>query len=176
MRMRPVSGSVVYVIPEAMRVAASQKLLAAAELPRAVRKSLAVLLFLVVAAFTISGGTLSLAALMHAVVQRLDMPPQVPYSRYGAAIRLYQAQHPATKSGLEPVFIVPRPTVAGTLDHIVTRATDPAAPLISQDAAGIGLFLTRQVHALLVHVLDNATRSRLQGPGLWSGVPITGGE
>lgn len=177
--MRPLqrTGVILRVIPEEMRTAAADRLLAAAELPRGLRKCLAVLLFLGVSAMAISGGTLCVAAAMHAVVVRLDMPPRVPYAAYGTAWESYKSSHYGkTGKNIEPLFIVPRPTVAGSLDRVIAHSADPAAPFIQEDAAGLGLFLAREVHGLLMHVFDDATRSRLQLPDLPSGVPITGGQ
>lgn len=177
MRSRPGPGSLLHAIPEEMRTAVADKLLAAADLPRGLRKGLAVLLFLCVSALTVSGGTLCVAVAMHAVVQRLDMPPQVPFSAYGAAWESYKSgRHAKSGKNIEPLFIVARPTVARSLDRVIAHSANPAAPFIQEDAAGLGLFLAREVHGLLMHVFADATRSHLQLPVLSPGVPITGGQ
>lgn len=178
MRSRAMMRALSVLVAPSCRQSAAQFLLGAAELPRPVRKFLAVCIFLVVAVLTIGGGTLLIAAAMHAVVDRLDMPPHISLSVYGVAVHSYEKLHPSHrgKSAVELLFAVPRPTVAQAVNSAIIHAGNPADPFIQSDAVGLGLFLQREVHQLLTGVFDDATRTRVSWPVEPVGVPVANGQ
>ena len=165
-----------------LRREAARRLQSAAELPHAARKLMSVLTLFAVTAFSLTGGVLLFAAAMHAVVVRLDMPPALPYSVYAAEWRAFARAHPgaaktrgAGGQAVEPLIAVPRPTVSRALNSALERAGNPADPYIQSDAVGMGLFLQREVHRLLLRLFGAATRSRAVGPPP-PVVPLTNGQ
>ena len=149
----------------------AQRALALADLPRGVRKATAVLSLVLVTLFTVGGGIFVTAVLLHAVVQRFDLPPSLPYpSDNPAVLRVVrQSRH-------YPVVVLPRPTFAKAADHTLVQIGNPADPFVQADAVGFGALLARGVHSLLTAAFHEA----VSRPGAQvispPRIPVTGGE
>lgn len=170
-------------LPESLRQRLEHYVQRAAQLPRSVQKTVAVLTFLTVTLLFIGGGSLVIASLMHVVVTKLDMPPTLSGPIYitGNSVRapsgsgvVIHVDKPG--GGAQTTYIVvPRPTVAHALDHDLLRVRDPAGPFIQMDAVDLGLFLQQTVHDWLLGVFSDATR-RFSPAEPAIAVPLTDGQ
>ncbi len=155
----------------AVRRRLAQRALALADLPGGVRKVTAVLSLLFVTLFTVGGGVFVTAVLLHAVVQRLDLPPSLPYPSTNPAVLRVLRQ-----SRQYPVVVLPRPTFAKAADRALVQIGNPADPLVQADAVGFGVLLARGVHSLLTAAFHEA----VSHPGAQvispPRLPVTGGE
>lgn len=155
----------------AVRRRLARRALALADLPRGVRKATAVLSLLSVTLFSVGGGVFVTAVLLHAVVQRLDLPPSLPYPSSSPAVLRVVRQ-----SRQYPVVVVPRPTFAKAADHALVRVGNPADPFVQADAVAFGVLLARGVHGLLAAAFHEA----VSRPGAQvispPRIPVTGGE
>ena len=149
----------------------AQRALALVDLPRGVRKATAVLSLLSVTLFTVGGGIFVTAVLLHAVVQRLDLPPNLPYPSTSPAVLQVVRQ-----SRQYPVVVLPRPTFAKAADRTLVHIGNPADPFVQADAVGFGALLARGVHSLLTAAFHEA----VSRPGAQvispPRIPVTGGE
>lgn len=152
------------------------------QLPHGLQKAVAVITFLFVALLFVGGGSLVIASVMHAVVTKLDMPPQIegPIYVIGNSVRAPSGQgvviHEAVSGQKSTTYlVVPRPTLAHALDHTLVSLRDPAGPFIQMDAVDIGLFLQETVHDWLLGVFSDATRASTKAaPAI--AIPLTDGQ
>ncbi len=68
-----------------LRKGVADRLAKSSQLPHGLRKFVGVMLFLVVSSLVVSGGAFMIAAFMHVIVTKLDMPPAVPFPSYAVA-------------------------------------------------------------------------------------------
>ncbi len=163
------SGSGDFTVELRRRLA--QRARALEELPRGMRKAIAALSMIGVTFFSVGGGIFVMAVLLHAIVQRVDLPPGMIYpSSNAAVVRIRKETHQY------PVVALPRTTFSQAADHAVLRVGNPADPFIQADAVDFGVLLTREVHTLLTNAFHEAV-SR-PGPSVISPprTPLTGGE
>lgn len=83
--MRQASSDGIFDRYSRLRKEAAGKLASNSQLPRGLRKFVGVLLFLMVSSLAVGGGAFMIAAFMHVIVTRLDMPPAVPFPSYDVA-------------------------------------------------------------------------------------------
>ncbi len=172
--------------------------------PRGLKKFLSVIIFLTISGLCISGGTLVIASFMHVLIVKADMPPTLTYpvsvvvasqalgtpGQTGEASKFAThanptavaqtappVQDPASANiSMERVVMVPRPTLSSALNKLAVRLRNPADAVVQSDAVDIGLIFQREIHRLLLGVLDNATRSRVQIPSAPQGIPLTNSQ
>ena len=114
--MRQTSSDGIFDRYSRLRKEAAGKLASNSQLPRGLRKFVGVLLFLMVSSLAVGGGAFMIAAFMHVIVTRLDMPPAVPFPSYDVAQTTQgtsaatRAQNAGTAQGAKSVAAGVRPS------------------------------------------------------------------
>ena len=132
------------------------------KMPRWMSRAVAVLLLLVISGFFLNGGALLAATFMHAVIGKVDMPPSL----------IYHTTTPAKST----FVLVPRPTLAHSMDQTLIRLHNPADAYIQSDAVDAGVLIQQSLHQALDSIFSDATRTTTGQSPIPPGIPLNQGQ
>jgi hypothetical protein len=132
------------------------------KLPRWMSRTVAVIILLVISGFFLNGGALLAASFMHVVIGKADMPPSL----------IYHTTTPAKST----YVLVPRSTLAHSMDQTLIRLHNPADAYIQSDAVDAGVLMQQSLHQALDSIFSDATRTTNEQSPIPAGIPLSQGQ